>query len=387
MLTRQGWLVGVGAIALLVAGRVLGIFELFLLGAGAAALLLLCTLATSLTRLRLDVGRELHPPRVHAGSPSRVEVGVRNAGGRRTPVLRLRDPVAGTRGAELLLGPLKGGERARAAYRLPTDKRGVIDVGPLDVIASDPFGLTSVAMPAAPRVQLTVFPRVDEVVPVPHTQGHDPHAGADHPNALGVIGEDFYALRPYVLGDDLRRVHWPSTARHDSLMVRQDELPWQGRVTIMLDLRHRTHTPETLEAAVSAAASVVTACWRRRDLVRVVTTDGRDSGYAAGHAHIEALMEHLAVVGPSADAPLHRVLNALRRSASGGALVVMVGQVAPNERDMIARLRGTFGALTLVTFGSVRGEARGQEIRVSPDVPFAGAWNRAMKRRTSGAMV
>jgi uncharacterized protein (DUF58 family) len=115
MLTRQGWLVGAGALGLLVAGRILGIFELFLLGAGAAGLLLVCTLATSLTRLRLDVSRELHPPRVHAGSPSRVEVAVRNAGGRRTPVLRLRDPVAGTRGAERLLGPLKGGPRARAA--------------------------------------------------------------------------------------------------------------------------------------------------------------------------------------------------------------------------------------------------------------------------------
>jgi len=385
MLTRQGWLVGAGAAALLTAGRLLGIFELFLLGAGAGALLLVCTLATSLTRLRLDVARELHPPRVHAGSPSRVEVSVRNSGGRRTPVLRLRDPVAGTRGAELLLGPLKPGERARAAYRLPTDKRGIVDVGPLSVIVSDPFGLTSVATPAAPVSQLTVYPRVDDVVAVPHTRGHDPHAGADHPNALGVVGEDFYALRPYVLGDDLRRVHWPSTARHDSLMVRQDELPWQGRVTILLDVRRRTHTTDTLEAAISAAASVVTACWNRRDLVRVVTTDGRDTGYAAGHAHIEAVMEHLAVIGASGDAPVLRVLDALRRSATGGALVVLVGHVAAAERDAIIRLRNTFGALTLVTFGDGTGEQRGAEIRVTPDVPFATAWNSAMKRRTVGA--
>ena len=386
MLTRQGWLVGAGAVALLGAGRLLGIFELFLLGAGAAALLLVCTLATALTRLRLDVARELHPPRVHAGSPSRVEVGVRNAGGRRTPVLRLRDPVARTRGAELLLGPLKPGERARAAYRLPTDRRGIIDVGPLSVIVSDPFGLTSVATPAAPVSQLTVYPRVDDVVAVPHTRGHDPHAGADHPNALGVVGEDFYALRPYVLGDDLRRVHWPSTARHDTLMVRQDELPWQGRVTILLDVRHRTHTTDTLEAAVSAAASVVTACWNRRDLVRVVTTDGRDTGYAAGHAHVEAIMEYLAVVGASGDAPVVRVLDSLRRSATGGALVVLVGHVAAAERDAIARLRNTFGALTLVTFGDGPGDGRGPEIRVTPETPFATAWNTAMKHRSTGAL-
>ncbi len=69
------------------------------------------------------------------------------------------------------------------------------------------------------------------------TTGNDPLAGAEHPNALGRGGEDFYALRHYVVGDDLRRVHWPSTARHDELMVRQDELPWQGRATVLVDVR------------------------------------------------------------------------------------------------------------------------------------------------------
>jgi len=54
---------------------------------------------------------------------------------------------------------------------------------------------------------------------------------------VGRVGDDFYALRPYVVGDDMRKVHWPSTARRDELMVRQDELPWQGRVTIPQPLR------------------------------------------------------------------------------------------------------------------------------------------------------
>ena len=77
--------------------------------------------------------------------------------------------------------------------------------------------------------------------PLPQTHGRDPHAGAEHPNAVARSGEDFYALRPYVVGDDLRRVHWPSTARHDELMVRQDELPWQGRATVLLDVRRGAH--------------------------------------------------------------------------------------------------------------------------------------------------
>ncbi len=88
----------------------------------------------------------------------------------------------------------------RAAYGLPTERRGILAVGPLAVEVSDPFGLASVSTAAAPVAELTVWPAIDEVVPIPHTQGDDPHGGADHPNALTTGGDDFYALRPYVGG-------------------------------------------------------------------------------------------------------------------------------------------------------------------------------------------
>src|SRR6266545_3218441 len=301
MLTREGWFVGLGGVGLILMGRLLGVRELYALGAAAIALLILAAATMSVTRLRLEVGRELYPPRVHAGTLSRVELRVRNVSLRRTPVLRLADPVSGTRGAELLLGPLEPQGTARAAYRLPTDKRGVLKVGPLQVVLGDPFGLTSVATVAAPRTELTVFPRVDDIVAMPHTTGHDPHAGADHPNALGRPGEDFYALRPYEVGDDLRRVHWPSTARRDELMVRQDELPWQGRVTVLLDVRRTAHTPASLELAVSAAASI---------------------------PHAEAIMEFLATVPASPGGTLRGVLDALGLAGNGGAIVPIVAGIA-----------------------------------------------------------
>src|SRR5947208_3367232 len=99
------------------------------------------------------------------------------------------------------------------------------------VVAGRLLGLQElyVLAAAAAATRLTVYPRVDAIAAVPQTLGHDPLAGADHPNAMGQVGEDFYALRPYQVGDDLRRVHWPSTARHGDLMIRQDEMPWQGR--------------------------------------------------------------------------------------------------------------------------------------------------------------
>lgn len=391
MLTRQGWLAGGGGIALVAAGRLLGVAELFVLGAAMLGLLAIAAVVVVTTRLHLDVGRELYPPRVHAGTLSRVELRVRNSGTRRTPVLRLHDPVSGTRGADLLIAPLEPVSGARAAYRLPTAKRGVLQVGPLQVVLSDPFGLVSIATPAAGRTELTVYPHVDDIVPLPQTSGHDPHAGADHPNALGRTGEDFYALRPYVVGDDLRRVHWPSTARHDQLMVRQDELPWQGRVTVVLDVRRTTHTHPSLELAVSAAASIVNASWRRRDLVRLLSTDGADSGFAAGHSHIEAVMEHLATVQMTQGGTLRGVLDVLSRAAGGGALVVIVANIAHAELQAVARVRSSFGSLAVVQFERSSWEPTAppepapmpspQLIRVTSQTSFADGWNNVMRAR------
>ena len=234
-----------------------------------------------------------------------------------------------------------------------------------------------------------MFPHLDELTPLPLTSGNDPLAGAEHPNSLGRGGEDFYALRDYVVGDDLRRVHWPSTARHDDLMVRQDELPWQGRATVLIDVRASTNTAESLELVISAAASILAAGARRQDLVRLVSTDGADSGFAAGHAHVEAIMEHLASVEATNDSGFQRVLDRVARSAAGGALVVVVAQVPPPDLQRLAQLRRRFGSFTIVQFDPSSWDPRARRdegpaagtatvLRIDADAPFAERWNHAM---------
>jgi len=390
MLTRQGWVSLAVAVAMLVAGRVFGTYELYVLGTTVVALVVGCLLYVWFRRIQIDITRELHPPRVFAGSPSRVDLRVENQSRSRTPVLGLRDAVSGTRGASLLVAPLAPGGVIRSAYRLPTEHRGVLAIGPLKASMEDPFGMARVWMQATGVSELTVYPRIDDVPPVPQTTGNDPMAGAEHPNALGRSGDDFYALRPYVLGDDLRRVHWPSTARHDDMMVRQDELPWQGRATVFLDTRVTATTPESLEFAVSAAASVVNASNRRQDLVRLITTDGTDSGFAAGHAHVEAIMENLAAVQASHDAAFLRVVDQMARSATGGALIVVCSMAQPQELERLARLRNRFGSVTIVQFhpsswdSSVPevapGLLRDGVLRVTASRTFAEIWTHAMRR-------
>jgi uncharacterized protein (DUF58 family) len=320
-----------------------------------------------------------------------VELAVSNLRASSTRVLRLHDPVSGTRGADLLLPPLGRRSRATAAYRLPTERRGILGVGPLQVIVTDPFGLISSSTTGAPATEVTVYPRVDEIEPVPFTTGHDPLSGTKQPNALGRSGEDFYALRPYIVGDDLRRVHWPSTARHDELLVRQNELPWQGRTTVLLDVRRSAHRGESLELAVSAAASVITANWKRHDLVRLITSDAVDSGFAPGYQHLEAIMEHLAVVQTTSGASLRGMIESLHRSGNGGALVVVVAEVPTDEVRALRRLRARFGSVTVVVIDRSAWDPAaplpppgdGTVLRITRERSFAETWNTAIRMMTS----
>jgi uncharacterized protein (DUF58 family) len=398
VLTRQGWLVGLGTVVLVFGGRLFGLSELFALGLICAVLLVASALLVGGSRLELEVGRAVHPARVNVGTPTRVELTIRNLRATRTPVLRLRDPVSGTRGADLMVSPLSRGERTIAAYRLPTERRGLVRIGPLDVVVGDPFGLTTLATVAAPTVEVTVYPHIDQIQPLPFTTGHDPLAGARQPNSLGRTGEDFYALRPYVVGDDLRRIHWPSSARHDELLVRQNELPWQGRTTVLLDVRKAAHSGDSLEVAVSAAASIVAATARRHDLIRLVTSAGSDSEFAPGSDHVEAIMEHLAVVPLAASGSMRRSVEVLGRHSSGGALVVIVADATPEDLRAAATLRTRYGSLTIVQIdrsawdpsAPVGSAPEGAILRVTRNAPFAPTWNAHVKstdRRGRGAMI
>src|SRR5206468_2058781 len=154
------------------------------------------------------------------------------------------------------------------------------ELGPLEAQRADPFGLVSRTTHIAPAVELTVYPAIEAVTAMAPARGHRP--AATQPATPGPSGEDFATLRAYEVGDDLRQVHWPSTAKLDELMIRQLDHPLEGHATVLLDLRASVHTEASLERAVSGAASVLVACSRSGSLVRLATTEGIDSGFGTG---------------------------------------------------------------------------------------------------------
>lgn len=390
MLTRTGWLAAAGAVGLLLVGRLIAVDEAFLAGATIAVLVVLAAVGVALVRLHLDVARELHPARVHAGTSSSVVLEVRNRGRRRTPVLTLVDRVSGTRGAHLAVAPLEREAATGASYELPTERRGLLRVGPLEVLVTDPFGLAQARVQVTGVSELTVYPAVDEVTPVPMSSGTDPHAGRDQRSNISPGGEEFFALREYVIGDDLRRVHWASTARREHLMVRQDQLPWQGRATLFLDTRAGYRPADAIEPAVRAAASLVHAGRRRNQQIRLVTADGTDSGFTGSRAQVESIMERLAVVEAGGHHDLAPALDRLGRNAGGTLVLLLPADVAPDDLLRLRRLQARYGRVIPVLFeasswdpdAGVTPVRAGGGVRVRGDRPFPVAWEEHVARRT-----
>jgi uncharacterized protein (DUF58 family) len=150
------------------------------------------------------------------------------------------------------------------------------------------------------------------------------------------------------VGDDLRRVHWPSTARRDELMVRHDVMPWQARTTVVLDVRRASHTAASLERAVSAAASVVTSAAEAQHLVRFLASDGADSSLGSGGAHKDGIMEHLARADVVGHGSLRQVFDSLAMGGQGGMLVTVLGRATIGELDTLARLHRSFRVVVAV---------------------------------------
>lgn len=392
VITRSGWTVLVGSGLLLVTARTFGLLELFVCGSAGVLTVLAALIWARTTRLRIEVEREVTPAKAHAGSSSTVQLTVRNVGTRRTPVARLRDPLSTGVEANLLLAPLKPGDECDVTYALPTTRRGILRIGPLTLEMSDPLGLARVSTTATPLTDVTVLPQVFPLDAVPRAAGEEAIDAQLHRNTLGRSSEDFHSLRPYVVGDDTRRIHWPSTARRDEAVVRQLEVHHQRRTTIMLDTRASAYRGQAFELAVSAAASIIELCRTEDDLIRVVTTDGIDTGLVAGSSGADGMLEHLALVEP-AHGQLSTTARRLRQGASGGTLVSCVGDLHPDDWiTMLAAATG-FGdhlvvAASTAATPSVGGGRSTRVVTATDGANFTSEWRDAVRllRRGSRAV-
>ena len=301
------------------------------------------------TRYRLSCTRRLNPPRVPAGQAASVVLRLENVSRLPTGVLLVEDTLPYVLGGRprFVLDRVESQGVREVSYPVRSDLRGRYRIGPLSVRLADPFGLCELNRSFAAVDSLVVTPQITSLPPV-RLRGEWAGAGESRARSVSSAGEDDVATREYRQGDDLRRVHWRSTARYGELMVRREEQPWQSRAAVLLDTREDAHRGDgpgsSFEWSVSAAASVGVHLSRSGYLIRLVTGDGDVTGDAPGLGSGTAeslLLDALAVVAPTGRPSLGTALTGARRASGDGLLVVVLGRLDPDEAELLSRLRRT----------------------------------------------
>lgn len=354
-LTGRGRAFLAAGIMLAVAATVLGQPPLVRVGVLLVALPLLTAAWMGRSRHRLSLLRTVTPQLLAAGQSARVELTLTNEAQAPTGTLLLEDRVPYVLGSRprFLLG-IGHGRHRRVTYHVRSDVRGVFEVGPLTVRVTDPFGLVEIGRAFRSTTHLTVTPRTVSLPSIP-LGGAWTGSGDNRPRAFAIGSAEDVTVREYRRGDDLRRVHWRSSARVGELMVRREEQPWQSRATLFLDNRlvaHRGHgIASSLEAAVSATASIALHLSARGYAVRLVTASGDVHGDAwhsrRADANAGALLEALAVVQLEHSSRLEA--GWLSEAGHGGLLVAVLGAVRDVNRPFVSRLQHHATAAMAVT--------------------------------------
>ena len=344
-LTTRGrsFLAAAGAAA--VSALVLGERDLLRVAILLAVLPLLAAAYVGQTRYRLSCTRQLDPGRVPVGSPARVLLRLSNLSRLPTGTLLLEDRLPYALGSRprLVLEKLAGQRASTVAYTVRAEVRGKYDVGPLVVRLTDPFGLCELSRSFQSTGRLTVVPQVVSL-PSVRLAGEYVGSGDSRARSVAVHGEDDVATREYRNGDDLRRVHWRSTARVGELMVRREEQPWESRATVVLDTRKQGHRGEgptsSFEWAVSATASLALHLRRSGYKVRLVTGGNAGVDIDATERDGEgAILDSLAEVNVSAAQDVHGLNDRVRRRSDGGLIIAVLGSLGPAEAEALGALR------------------------------------------------
>ncbi|MGW2299463.1 DUF58 domain-containing protein [Streptomyces sp. NPDC001809] len=385
-LTTRGRSFLAAGVAAAACAYVLGQADLLRVGLLLATLPLICVLVLHRTRYRVAASRRLTPQRVEAGSEARVQLRMENVSKLPTGLLMLQDHVPYMLGPRprFVLDRVEAGGRREVSYRVRSDLRGRFPLGPLQLRLNDPFGMCELTRSFSAYDTLTVIPRTEALPPV-KLGGEASGYGDGQQRSLALAGDDDIIPRAYRHGDDLRRVHWRSTARYGELMVRREEQPQRARCTVLLDTRRIAYQgsgPDSaFEWAVSGAASTLLHMLERGFAVRLVTDTGTavggegSEGFAGAADSAESaglMLDTLAVVDHSDGGGLSRASDLLR-GGDEGLLVAFVGDLDEEQAALTARMRHRAGAAvafvldsgTWLTGGAVAGavEERVRKLR------------------------
>ncbi len=251
---------------------------LYIVFAGVFGMLILSVLAARWSLRRVAVHRQA-PYAVYRGEPFAYTARIENHK-RLVPALSLRIEQGGSPSGYVMYVP--AGHQATAAAVYCFEKRGVYTLPPCDLVTAFPFGFLEMRRRYEDDVEVLVYPRIR---PARLNALERSSANQFLPSRVRGEGDEFFALREYIHGDDLRLIVWRVSARLGTWMVREMGVGNAKVITFVLDTR-RVNTAgfdEQFEEVVEITASLIMTLLSRQYEVGVLTPDssipvGRGAG-------------------------------------------------------------------------------------------------------------
>ena len=416
MPTLRGWIVASVGAAIAITGRIFGTQVLVQLGYALIILLIAAIVVVRIGRHELTVARKLSPERARPGEPVTATIRLDNRGRGSAPLLLVEDrlpPGVSGKARFAVHGIERGGSR-ETGFVLTPGRRGRYQIGPLDISVVDPFGLARLRSGSPVTSNLLVHPVVEHLTLPKEPGDRRSLVAATSRNPTGTRGEDFYTLREYVEGDDLKRIHWPSTAKRDRYMIRQEETPWHTRATILLDDSADAHdgsgATSSFERAVSGAASLVEMYHRVGYTYRLTGAISPGLPPGRGRDHHARCMDLLALLQPEGkgEDPLRKKLMEIDATSSPeAALLVVSGSMTDEGALALAHSSRRFRQTTVLLFpahrfGSLATKTRWEKekelkavvkvlarasvrcVAIGPDEPLVAAWSSLWQSNSAG---
>lgn len=364
MPTPTGWRLLALAVGVIAGGRAFAIVELHVLGLTAAAAVVSALAVRFAHPSRLAIRRHVSATLVAVAEPLDVRLEVTNRARLPSPIVRVAESITGSEDAVCSVAPLRGGAAATRGYRLRPARRGILEIGPTQLTDLDGLGLARRRRTLAGRTRVVVHPPIEQLEAPRLPVGGELSLPVEfRRQPVGLAGDEFDVLRPYAEGDDLRHIHWRSTARLDEFTVRRFQPARPGRLTVVVDTRAPGDQQSVLDRTTSVAASIANAVLHCGDEARIVTTDGRGTPVLVGAHDVGTALEFLAVLdGGGATIDIDPL--------SGGSVVAVVTASPEAIDDETARhgLARRLGARMVITHGIAH---RGSD---APAAGFEGGW-------------
>ncbi|KMS87693.1 DUF58 domain-containing protein [Prauserella rugosa] len=357
-LTTRGRCLLAAGVAAAVCAAVLNERGLLRIAVFVVALPLLTVVLASASRVRIGARRVIASERVPVGGDGEVRLDLWRTGRLPAGEILVEDRVPQVLGMRPRFVVERLPHRpVSLRYPIRPGLRGVHRIGSLRATVTDPFGLCEFDRDLAPPSRIVVVPRVTPLHGLPGGAGAAGgeagsvrlHAGQGEPDVM---------VRQYRTGDDMRKVHWRSTARRDEVMVRVEERPWRGGTTVLLDHRAAAHhgvgSPDgSLEWAIEFAASACLHLGRAGTPVRLVSGHGTpivDPPQQAGPQADGVVLDALAALTPTHE----RELATGADPGHGQELIAVLGTVGPQGVAELtrARTRGVRSLAVLVDTSS-----------------------------------